>query len=199
MSTHCLICKDNTPDKSKGIYCHSDGYIENVGFILQTFYNTPEKVDALLALGDISRLGYEIGDKMDFSKNMLDSEYYSEHENQCVSYHRDRGKDFHQFEYSSIDRMIDRAGETYNYVFKNGSWMVGILEYDKEDDDIQLRPLSDVLKENSYINSLDFQQSLINDESISEAERDAIVNTFADLGVLHDEVNSDLSQEDIGR
>lgn len=199
MSTHCLICKDNAPDKSKGIYCHSDGYIENVGFILQAFYNTPEKVDALLALGDISRLGYEIGDKMDFSKNMLDSEYYSEHENQCVSYHRDRGEDFHQFEYSSIDRMIDRAGETYNYVFKNGSWMVGILEYDKEEDDIQLRSLSDVLKENSYINSPDFQKSLINDESISEAERDAIVNTLEDLSVLHDEVNSDYSQEDVDR
>lgn len=98
--------------------------------------------------------------------------------------------------------MIDRAGETYNYVFKNGSWMVGILEYDKEENDIQLRSLSDVLKENSYINSPDFQKSLINDESISEAERDAIVNTLADLGILHNEVNVDYSQhsqEDVDR
>lgn len=72
-------------------------------------------------------------------------------------------------------------------------------QYDKEEDDIQLRSLSDVLKENSYINSPDFQKSLINDESISEAERDAIVNTLADLSVLHDEVNTDYSQEDVDR
>ena len=189
MSTHCLICKENGPSNNKGIYCHSDGYISYAGFILQTFYNTPEKVDSLLNLGDLSRLGYEIGDKIDFDKNRIDMEYYTEHKKQCVSYHRDRGEDFHQYVFSSLKNLINTAGELYNYVFRNDLWMVGFKEYGKDKDDIQLRPLVDVLKEDERIGSVDFQKSVIYDESITEEERTQIVNTFTLLGVLKDEIN----------
>ena len=42
------------------IYCHWDGYLEWNGAILQKYYNTAEKVEELMALGNLSSLGPEI-------------------------------------------------------------------------------------------------------------------------------------------
>ena len=52
-STISARCKDG---KVRSIYCHWDGYPSNNGAILLKHYNTQEKVEALLALGDISSL-----------------------------------------------------------------------------------------------------------------------------------------------
>lgn len=42
------------------IYCHWDGYMEWNGAILQKYYNTADKVEKLIALGNLSSLGPEI-------------------------------------------------------------------------------------------------------------------------------------------
>ena len=60
MSTRSFICKRTEDGKLLGIYCHYDGYLEHHGRILCEYYNTPEKVDALIALGDLSSLGKKI-------------------------------------------------------------------------------------------------------------------------------------------
>ncbi len=39
------------------IYCHHDGYVTGVGRLLFLHYPSPEQVDSLLALGDLSSLG----------------------------------------------------------------------------------------------------------------------------------------------
>lgn len=39
------------------IYCHWDGYLEHNGAILQKYYNTADKVEELLKLGNLSCLG----------------------------------------------------------------------------------------------------------------------------------------------
>lgn len=39
------------------IYCHWDGYLEHNGVILQKYYNTADKVEELLKLGNLSCLG----------------------------------------------------------------------------------------------------------------------------------------------
>lgn len=57
MSTRALIAKELKNGKYKTIYCHSDGYPKGVGKTLLTEYNTEEKLDALLDLGDLSILG----------------------------------------------------------------------------------------------------------------------------------------------
>ena len=46
--------------KIEGIYCHNEGHIGYTGVILDTFYNTEEKVKELISLGSISLLGFEI-------------------------------------------------------------------------------------------------------------------------------------------
>ena len=40
----------------KGVYCHSDGYLTYNGAMLLDHYNSREKADALIALGDLSLL-----------------------------------------------------------------------------------------------------------------------------------------------
>ena len=85
MSTRSTIsawCKDG---KVRSIYCHWDGYPSHNGAILMNHYNTQDKIEALLALGDISTL-----------KESVD---------QTVAYGRDEG------ETGCEARVYDRAGE----------------------------------------------------------------------------------------
>lgn len=60
MSTRSNIRIYREDGTRTGIYCHSDGYEAYNGVILQAFYNTPEKVEALLALGDMKFIGPKI-------------------------------------------------------------------------------------------------------------------------------------------
>lgn len=57
MSTNSNIFIENTDGTYTGIYCHWDGYIKNNGKILAFAYDTPEKLQQLIDLGDISKLG----------------------------------------------------------------------------------------------------------------------------------------------
>ena len=60
MSTRSNISikrKNGTYDK---IYCHSDGYLEYNGRILDTFYKDEQKINNLINLGDISVLGFSL-------------------------------------------------------------------------------------------------------------------------------------------
>ena len=84
MATRSLIGKLNSDGTVTSIYCHWDGYPSNNGVLLQEYWNTPFKVDQLLALGDLSSLGKEIGKQQDFngSRNI----------DWCLSYRRDRGE-----------------------------------------------------------------------------------------------------------
>jgi hypothetical protein len=75
------------------VYCHSDGYPSGVGKTLLTHYTTREKIEALVALGDLSCLGEEIGEKHDFD------EYDPR---QCRAYHRDRNDPFKQMTSPSV-------------------------------------------------------------------------------------------------
>lgn len=86
MSTNSSIRIKRTDGTVTGIYCHWDGYIENNGVILQLAYNTPERVEQLLSLGDISTLRYytEPNDILEAKDNV------------CRAYHRDNGEQFRQ-------------------------------------------------------------------------------------------------------
>jgi hypothetical protein len=66
-----------------GVYCHSDGYPEGVGKILQVHYREPTKVVSLVNLGDISSLDQDIGEKHPFSDRR---------EGWTTFYGRDRGE-----------------------------------------------------------------------------------------------------------
>jgi hypothetical protein len=83
MSTRSNIGIERDGGKVEAIYCHSDGYLDWNGRILDEHYRDREKVEALVALGDISSLHPEIGEKHPW--DALESGVVR-------AYHRDRGE-----------------------------------------------------------------------------------------------------------
>lgn len=53
----------------ESIYCHFDGYPEGVGQTLLDHWADEDKINELLALGDLSVLGSVIGEKHDFDSH----------------------------------------------------------------------------------------------------------------------------------
>lgn len=112
MSTRSNIGIENPDGTITAIYCHFDGYVNGVGKTLYEYYNDIDKVKELIALGDISALGYTIDD--------------------TIAYHRDREEDFHQYHFEDIQDYSENAAFDidYIYLYKDGEWNVnGTYEY----------------------------------------------------------------------
>ena len=97
MGTRSMIAIQNPYNKTvRAVYCHWDGYLEHNGAILQKHYAASPKVNNLIALGDISSLKAEIGEKHDFSRldsTLPEAEYEKLYGNMTTFYTRDRGED----------------------------------------------------------------------------------------------------------
>ncbi len=85
MATHCLIARENKDGSYDSIYVHF-GHPRSVGALLTRHYTEEDKIARLLALGSLSQLGAEIGEKQDF--NHPRPEW-------CLSFERDRGESPH--------------------------------------------------------------------------------------------------------
>ena len=57
MGTHAVIARRVSPDVIQFGSVINDGYLEYVGFVLQMYYDTPEKVEKLFSLGQLEVLG----------------------------------------------------------------------------------------------------------------------------------------------
>jgi len=97
MGTRSMIAIQNPHSKQiRAVYCHWDGYLEHNGAILHKHYAASSKVNNLIALGDISSLRPEIGEKHAFSRleTPMDDEAYDKlYGNMTTFYTRDRGED----------------------------------------------------------------------------------------------------------
>ena len=97
MGTRSMIAIQNPYSKDiRAVYCHWDGYLEHNGAILHKHYAASPKVNNLIALGDISSLRPEIGEKHAFSRleTPMDDEAYDKlYGNMTTFYTRDRGED----------------------------------------------------------------------------------------------------------
>lgn len=60
MATRSIIARKLNDKESMAIYCHYDGYLEHNGMLLELCYNTPEKVEKLISLGDLCCLEQEL-------------------------------------------------------------------------------------------------------------------------------------------
>ena len=122
-------------DVVKHVYCHWDGYLSNNGRILQDHYDST-KANNLVALGDISSLRPEIGEKHEFSRldsTLSEDEYEKLYGDMTTFYGRDRGeagtgpKKFKDFE----DYKENFCHEEYAYILRNnGLWYV--KQYSKD-------------------------------------------------------------------
>ena len=125
MATRAVIGKLQTDGSGiKAIYLHSDGYLEHAGRILDEHYRDESKVDELIALGDLSAIDKNIGNKIEFGNYKLRAE-----NKQCVAYCRDRGEKYAHFDLldSEIDliKFAKRSCDAeYVYMFAFGYWYV---------------------------------------------------------------------------
>jgi hypothetical protein len=119
-------------DNVKSVYCHWDGYLEHNGVILQEHYDSV-KANHLVALGDLSSLRPNIGEKHAFSQFDLPAEeveaFKAATEDMCTFYGRDRGETGTEFKTSTtfesfFDQVEGGGGEWY-YIMKDSVWYVG--------------------------------------------------------------------------
>ena len=119
-------------DKVKSVYCHWDGYVAHNGAILQEHYDSA-KANHLVALGDLSSLAKDIGEKHAFSQFDLPPEeveaYKALTENWCTFYARDRGETGTEFRVAhTFEEFLGQCyncGAEYYYIMKDGVWYCG--------------------------------------------------------------------------
>ncbi len=109
-------------DKVKAIYSHSDGYLSYVGKVLLENYDST-KANMLVAMGAMSMLGKELGEKINFDDRMVyDTDNVAK---QCRFYGRDRGETGIEFKtFSNDQELFDGVDAEYFYVMRDGVWYV---------------------------------------------------------------------------
>ena len=130
MATRSIIAKTQPSGKIKASYCHFDGYPEHNGKILASYYTDKKKINALLAEGEISVLGHNIGKKIDFDDYQLCHAL-----NQCRFYHRDRGEKLRKNtvkDASELEEYANDCNAEFVYLFKENKWHV-LNVYDNGD------------------------------------------------------------------
>lgn len=139
-------------DTVKSVYCHWDGYLAHNGAILQEHYNSA-RANNLVALGDLSSLRPNIGEKHAFSQFIVRSSELSDEENDRLEaeakasyeaaqeagystfYNRDRGETDTEFKvahtFAEFLEQVDLCFAEYYYIMKDGVWYAGSV-YDVE-------------------------------------------------------------------
>ena len=118
-------------DKVKSIYCHYDGYLEHNGQVLAQYYDSA-KANNLVALGDMSTLRPQIGEKHAFSQFDLPPEeveaYKELTRDWCTFYGRDRGEVSVWKVANTFEEFLEQADgccAEFYYIMKDGVWYVG--------------------------------------------------------------------------
>jgi hypothetical protein len=134
MGTPSSITAKCNDGKFRTIYCHYDGYVAYNGVILFKHYQDQQKIEEMLALGDISSLKESIECPEGHS-------FESPSEGNTVFYGRDRGEDGSEA-FAADSLLVCRFDnkQDYNYYWDGKNWYIGRDS---------LRLLSEVLIEQS--------------------------------------------------
>ena len=153
-------------DNCKSVYCHWDGYLDHNGRILLEHYDSA-KANHLVALGDISSLGTEIGEKHPFSRfetDISDAAWESRYGNMTTFYGRDRGESGTEWKTdATFEAFLDRAdgcGAEFYYIMKDGVWYVGDT-YDSTPLSKKLTPLAEALADQDIESDLDNEKTAL--------------------------------------
>ena len=110
MNTRSRIGLELSDGSVLSVYHHWDGYPEWLGRILNTHYNTKEKVEELIDGGDMSSCWTK-----DLWDNSADGTYGPQ-------YYSQRGDDCSPYLDESLEDYLS-DGEEYAYLFTNGEWV----------------------------------------------------------------------------
>lgn len=120
MGTRSRIAVRNQDGTYTSIYCHWDGYPSHNGVILRDHYQTEDKVRALIALGDISSLRREVGEKHSFQGDEGHDRGWT------TAYGRDRGETGVEAQQSpgldALSALTQNCGGEWLYVFTEHGW-----------------------------------------------------------------------------
>ena len=114
MSTNSYVAV-KTDKGYDAIYVHNDGYFDYMYPMLDTWYNSPERAQALVGFGDASFITKRI-------MPSKDSNHHFDHpeEDVCVFYHRDRGEELNIFHCYRKNELFKR--QYYVYIFEDNMW-----------------------------------------------------------------------------
>ena len=87
MSTRSSIAVKRKDGTIESVYCHSDGYLEYNGIMLDKFYRNQEKINSLINLGDLSFLDRRVNPEPDVTHSF---DFDKRQEGVTVAYGRDR-------------------------------------------------------------------------------------------------------------
>lgn len=99
------------------IYCHWDSYPSHNGRILQEYYSTQSRIEALIALGDLSFLRES---PLPPPEN---HNYRSPAADYCIAYGRDRGESGTEARRGMVPADCC-SREEYNYLWNGQAWSV---------------------------------------------------------------------------
>lgn len=152
MSTISRIAMKQDDNTYKSIYCHSDGYLEHNGVILYTYYKDKSKVEDLIKLGDISKLGKEVSPDSSKPHNFKERQ-----DDVTVAYHRDRGEKFHSKDFLTREELIKysiKSSENILYVYEDSVWKYIDTMHKNYDSVIEHNLKQELIKRNYIFNPL---------------------------------------------
>lgn len=122
MSTRSSIAIKRKDGTIESVYCHSDGYLEYNGVMLNKFYKNPEKINSLINLGDLSFLDRRVNPDPDVVHSF---DYDKRQEGVTVAYGRDRND-------KNVQKKMHKSLSDYiNYL--SDSWLMYAYLYDEAD------------------------------------------------------------------
>ena len=146
MSTRSIIGRQNADGQVVGIYCHFDGYPDGVGATLLAHWNDPEKIEALLDLGDLTVLGEVLGEKHPFDTYSYSDEEKARWAGWSLAYGRDRGEEGVEAQvFPDADAFAaSNSWAQFVYLFRDGAWL-----YRSRRSLADFSPLADALSSNA--------------------------------------------------
>lgn len=151
-----ILRKDGSIDS---IYCHFDGYPDWVGQKLYKNYNSIDKINDLINLGDISHLE----DNLEPNPNMIhEFGYDTEQPNVVVAYHRDRNEDWeyvkpkHFIDINEFEKYCLQSDQEYAYLYdeNNDNYLWSEIPWNT-DNKMDFKDLKEKLIELDIINLKD--------------------------------------------
>lgn len=123
----------------KSVYCHNDGYLEYMGDLLLKHYDS-SKANNLIALGDLSILDTQIGEKHEFSPYTDSNDRFEQirviadysaarDAGWSTFYARDRDETDCEFQtdltFAEFLATVESCGAEYYYIMKDEVWYTG--------------------------------------------------------------------------
>ena len=104
-------------DDYKSIYCHNDGYFSYMYPMLDTWYNSQERAEALVNLGDASFIAKRLCPSRGSNHSFDNPE-----EDVSIFYHRDRGERWIDSAPYLMSKEEVLATQYYAYIFEDDRW-----------------------------------------------------------------------------